>query len=445
MRRAALLLVLVAPVARADEPPRDFDADAEEKSEFWERGIEPGREAYDERVARGVEQLAQGDDRETRARAAAIFRDAVRDAPERPLAHLWLGRTLARDGDTAGCARSLEKAVAVEPDFAAPAEPTTPGIPPEWIARYELAVCQARAGELEAAIDGLRRLVGVSTPSNQMSLSVVHQRIGEASMALGRLDEAIEAFAQAVRLRPSDSATAQLGLAVAYDRDEDGAHAREAMAAALSIDPRPDRVIPANAVWIPAHDGSYYWGLAYLHAGDAGRALFHFRRYLAVAGESTWAARARVHLEEAQAGAIAGRDLKLSGSATFDPPKTAAAIIRGDGAFQACLAATPDLLLTVNITRVVTAPPKRTKRTKSRDKGAGKPASPYQDLMSPFDRQHQSGVRVLQNPREMHEVKTDALRAAVACVETAASALALPKPDGPEGTYAVAQFTLIRR
>ena len=300
-------------------------------------------------------------------------------------------------------------------------------------------------GARRRAIDGLRRLVGVSTSSNQSSLSVVHQRIGEASMALGRLDEAIEAFAQAVRLRPSDSPAAQLGLAVAYDRDEDGAHAREAMAAALSNDPRPDRVVPTNAIWIPVHDGSYYWGLAYLHASDAGRALFHFRRYLAAAGESPWAARARVHLEEAQAGAIAGRDLKLSGSATFDAGKTAAAVVRGDAAFQACLAATPDLLLTVNITRVVMAPPKRPKRTKPRDKSAGKPAYPYEDLMSPFDRQHQSGVRALPSTREMHEVKTEALRAATACVESAASSLALPKPEGPEGTYAVAQFTVIRR
>ena len=442
--RAALVLLLVAPVARADEPERDFDADAEERSSFWERGIEPGRELYDDLVARGVEQLGNGEDREGRRKAAIIFRDAVQQAPERPSAHLWLGRTLAKEGDAAGCARSLEKAVAVDPAFLAPADSTTPiGFPGEWIARYELSVCQARAGELESAIDGLRRLVGLSTPQNQDRLAAVHQRLGEAAMALGRLDEAVEAFAQSVRLRPSpmDNPMAALGLAVALDRDEDGARSREAMAAALSIDPRPERVIPSNAVWIPAHDSSYTVGLAYLYAGDAGRALFHFRRYLAAAGESAWAARARLHLEEAQAGAIAGRDLKLKGSATLDPGKTEAAVARGDGAFQACLAATPDLLLTVVVTRVVTAPPRR-KKSRDRDRGAGKP-SPYVDFA--WNTPQQPGVRVLTNPREMHEVKTDALHAATGCVEAAASGLALPKPDGPEGTYATAEFTVIRR
>jgi tetratricopeptide (TPR) repeat protein len=426
---AVIALALAAAPARGDDEERDFDADAEEQSGFWERGVEPGRERYEDMIARGSELATPDADKDARARAAAIFRDAIRVSPGRALAHFWLGRIAVRDGDPAGCARSMEKALVLEPTFQAPIDIN---IPTEAAAAYELAVCQARAGDYEAAIEGLRRIVGQTPTASQQKLGLVHMRLGEATMALGRLDEAIESLSQATRLDPNNYNMSWLALAVAYDRDEDGARAREAMAKVLENDSRVDRLITSGTTWIPAHDAGYYLGLAYLQAGNAGRALYHFRRYLVQAGETLWAGRARVHLEAAQAGAFAGHDLKLRGSASLDPDKAQAAIVRADAAFQACLAATPDLLLTVSITRVVTAPPKR------RHAGRGRPPE-----LSPYDSAHQSGVRVLVT--EQHGLKSDVLRAAVTCTESAASALSLPRPTGPEGTYAIAEFPVIRR
>lgn len=424
----ALALVLATARARGDEP-RDFDADAEERSSFWERGVQPGREAYEDLITRGAELVASDGDKESRARAAAIFRDAMRMAPDRALAHFWLGRVAAKDGDFKGCARAMEQALALEAAFIAP---SASEVPTNQTAPYELGLCQARAGEYEAAIDTFRRIIGQAAEAPPR-LATVHMRLGESYMALGRLDEAIEALSQATRLDARNN-LAWLALAIAHDRDEDGASSREAMAKVLENDSRVDHVIDSRATWIPAHDASYYLGLAYLHAGDAARSLFHLRRYLAVAGESLWSARARTHFEVAQAGAVAGHDLKLTGSATLDPAKTAAAVARGDAAFQSCLATTPDILLKVSITRVVAAPPK--KRARARP-------SPGSGELIFIDRPRQPGVRVL--IKEQAPTKSDLLRAAMTCAESAASTLALPRPEGPEGTYAIADFSITRR
>ena len=429
VHRAVLLALVVAGGGRAaaeapppvdlDLPP-DFDEESEQKSDFWERALEPARQKYEELVEKAVVQIKQMD-RTSRDLAAAYLRDAIKLAPDRPLAHMWLGRVEGQNGNYAACAQEIARALDGDPTFVPPPAHWSEAQDAEWGGRYELALCRAQAGEYEGAIDGLRRiLAGGITAADGDRAGYVHWHLGESYMALGRLDEALASLELAYRLLPYN-ANVSFALAVAHDRDEDATAARDALSRALEREPRvsSSSLLASSRIWIPAEDQHYTLGLAYLGAGEAPRALYHLRRYLAATGEGMWTARARGHLELAQAGAVAGKDLAIRGSATLDDAKAAAAIGKLDGELQACVGKTPDLLLSVALTRVVPG------------------AEPGVEGGRP------PGVRVL--VLEQGNLKSDLLKSVTACVETAAGKVALPRPTGPAGAYVTATFSVISR
>lgn len=415
---AALAIALVAtPRPPSAQPTRpappsvDYDDQDDRRSDFWERALDPASEKYDGLVERAATLLRETD-RDSLGQAGQLLRDAIKLAPDRPLAHLWTGRLADRLGDHAGCAQAIARALDLAPDLDAPggAEPT------EWAAHYELAVCRARSGKYEAAIEGLRRILGRARGREV----AIYQRLGECYMALGRLDEAVEAFRQGIRLSPY-SAELGFGLAVAHDRDDDAAQSRDALQSALARDPRAGSLVAVGRIWIPRADAPYYLGLAALGGDDHPRAVLHFRRYLAAAGEGPWSRRARAHYEEAVSGAIAGRGLAVRGSATIDQARAAAIIGKADGGLQACLRKAPDLIVRVSITAVVPIKGKSADTT-----GAMKP-----------------GVRVL--VQEPSDTPSADVRAAIACAEGVARKVALPRPTGAPGTYITAEFDVVAR
>ena len=420
MRSVWLLALLAVPsgaLAQPHEPAppeADFDDKDGEKSDFWERALEPSAREYDGLVERAVVLMREGD-KESLKQASGMLTDAVQLLPDRPIAHLWRGRLAEREGDYTACAQSIAKALDIDPEMEAPGGSE----PAEWAAHYELAVCRARAGKFEAAIEGLRRIQGRA----QGQHALVYQRLGECYMALGRLDEAVESFRQGLRLSPYSSDIG-FALAVAHDRDEDAAQARDALSLALTRDPRGSSLAGINRVWIPPHDAHYYQGLAALGADDGPRAVLHLRRYLAAAGETSWAPRARVRYEEALGGAVAGKGLEVRGSATLDQARTAAVVARADGALQACMRKAPDLLLRVSITKVL-------------------PSKGKQPAGVTTSSSTRPGVRVLL--QEQSGTKPTDVRGVVACAEAAARKIAVAKPTGAPGTYATIEFNVIAR
>lgn len=418
---AALSARPAPPAAQPHEPlppDGDYDDQEEQKSDFWERALDPASEQYDGLVERAVALLREGD-RESAAQAGQLLRDAVRLSPDRPLAYVWQGRLADRNGDFPACAEALARALDIDPDLLAPGGAE----PPEWSAPYQLAVCRARAGKYEQAIEGLRRILGRA----QSQQVLVYQRLGECYMALGRLDEAVEAFRQGLRLSPY-SAELGFALAVAYDRAEDSGQAGDVLSQALTRDPRAGSLVAAGRIWIPPVEAGYYLGLAFLGAGDSPRSVLHFRRYLAAAGESSWTRRARAHYEEALAGAVAGRGLDVRGAANLDQTRAAAVIARADGALQGCLRRAPDLLLRVSITAAI--------RIKGKAAAAAATAAQPAGAARP-------GVRVL--VQEPSETRSADVRAAVACAEAAARKIALPRPTGAPGSYVTAEFDIVAR
>jgi tetratricopeptide (TPR) repeat protein len=412
---AGLLAPLQRPAAQPTEtspPTTDYDDEETKKSDFWEKALDPASEKYDDLVERAVVLMREAD-QASLVQAGQLLAEALRLSPNRAVAHLWQGRVSERQGAYAACAQSIAKALDLDPDLVSPGGSE----PAEWSAPYELAVCQARSGKYEEAIEGLRRILGRA----QGAQVIVFQRLGECYMALGRLDEAIESFRQGLRLSPY---TADLGfaLAVAHDRDEDAAQSRDALNLALIREPRAGVLTASSRVWIPAEDANYYLGLAYLGADDAPRSVLHFRRYLAKAGEKNWSRRARARYEEALGSAVAGQGLDIRGSASLDQPRAGAAIARSDGALQTCLRKAPDLLLRVSITEVVPTKGK----TPPAPAGTARP-----------------GVRVL--VQESSETKSTDFRATIDCAESAARKIKLPKPAGAPGTYVTAEFNVVSR
>jgi tetratricopeptide (TPR) repeat protein len=391
----------------ADVPPADHDDDpAAGASSFWQRTLDPLGPRYDNLVELASRQLADSD-RAQRELGEATLRDAIALDPDRPAAHVWLGRALAQRGEHAACAASLQTAFALEPGFQA-----TGG---EWPASFalelELGLCQARSGGLEAAERTFATLV-----ERGVEEAVVLERLADARMALGRLDDARIALERARRAAPM-AASPEFGLAVAHDREEDGEAARRHLAIAVGRDGRLASLAAGARPYAPLDDEHYYLGLALAHLGDGPRALFHFRRYLA-GREGPWTPRARVHLESVRGDALGG-DLAARGSASVDLDRARKALAAADRGLQACVDRSPTLLLRVAITRTL-------------DGGAGGDAAAVRP-----------GVRV--TVVEQHGLKAEALRAVVGCVEEAAAKVALPRPDGPKGTFVTLEFSVIAR
>ncbi|HEU5058486.1 MAG TPA: tetratricopeptide repeat protein, partial [Kofleriaceae bacterium] len=269
------------PPVDLDLPP-DFDEESEQKSDFWEKALEPSKQKYEELVEKAVTQIKQMD-KASRDLAASYLRDAIKLAPDRPLAHMWLGRVEGQNGNHAACAQEIARALDADPKFVAPPAHWLEGevAGAEWAGRYELALCRAQAGDYEGAIDGLRRILAGGSAGDSAA-GYVHWHLGESYMALGRLDEALALLQQAYRLMPH-SANVSFALAVAFDRDGEATRSRDALSRALEREPRvsTSSLLSSSRIWIPVDDQHYYLGLAYLGAGEAPRALYHLRRYIA--------------------------------------------------------------------------------------------------------------------------------------------------------------------
>jgi tetratricopeptide (TPR) repeat protein len=128
---------------------------------------------------------------------------------------------------------------------------------------------------------------------------------GYVHLSAGRIEDATDAFERATRSSAPGSdlmiaAYAQLGLAVAYDRDEQLGKAAEALAAARAADPTLAAPLSLASVgglfpFTPATDLHYFRALAYEATGRREEALVEWRAYAASA-EPRHGARAQEHI-----------------------------------------------------------------------------------------------------------------------------------------------------
>jgi tetratricopeptide (TPR) repeat protein len=398
---AALALFAAAAPARAQSwrhPPLvDYDQELEEHSSFWEQAGEANKEDYLGRVATAQELWAQGTDPE-RKLALRTLKEARDAHPKEPEAYYWLGELSFEAREWVACASALERLFTIDPTFS-PKKPRQGRSP-----NYTLAGCYLYSGNYEQAETQYRRIMTLRYSTTEVSL-----RLGEALMALGRLDEAIEVLRAAVDI--SSRSEPRFALAVALDRAEELSQSASVLRQAIGRDPGLATLVSVDKTYSPAEDEHYYLGLAHGAAGRQARSLYHFRRYLSQVPDSPWKARAQDHLRKLE-GTKLGDDLTVLGSAGWRTEDLTKSVRTHKDQLLACVKGHPLLLLQVSVSSV-------------RRRGVGDGA----------------GVRV--TVLAQAETKPDALRSVVECTEAAARRIKAPRLSGPSGSYAHAEFSLI--
>jgi tetratricopeptide (TPR) repeat protein len=278
-------------------PPEPFDADkaAAERSDFWERALEPDRGRYDVLLARARRLI---DARTPQDLAAAIEQidQAIALLPDVADGHYLRGWAHELLLDWAACADDYGAAATRDPAFELSPNPRTRGGLADG-----LGVCLSRAGRFEEAEEVLAQATAAGGGNAGLWL-----RLAEVDMALGRLDDAISALAAALKLaRSTDVGVIHWYRAMAFDRARRPADAEEAAAAALVIDSTLRRVLDPALPSAPPEDQLYLAGIALAahtaaYAARPEHALLYFREYVERARKSPWRKRAEEHIAELQ-------------------------------------------------------------------------------------------------------------------------------------------------
>jgi tetratricopeptide (TPR) repeat protein len=164
------------------------------------------------------------------AAAVEAFAAAVEAAPESVAARVNLGSALAGTGDVAGAIEQFRRVLELQPDNQA--------------SRFNLATLLAgsddRASAEEAA--GLLESLVAESPGD----AAARRQLAEILVRLGRTDEALAAYREAVGIDPYDAA-AWLGEVELHLSRSDYATARERLDNAFSLNPRSPRIVNAYA------------------------------------------------------------------------------------------------------------------------------------------------------------------------------------------------------
>ena len=446
MRRAlAVLLVAIAGPAAAQStryppPAPDLDAEREEYSDFWENAIEPGRDHYDELVARAARLLPRrGED--GRGTALVLLEEAVGLLPDRADAWAYLGIGRELEDDHAGCRDALEKAWAIDPGWAPPSGRGAGTTRPLALA---LGTCRSRTDDLEGAAEVLERLTARGDDSVE-----TRWRLGEVYMALGRLDEARASLELALDQTPADPhyASAAWALVVAADRARDPDATRSAAEIALRQDPHRVRLEHPSGGYLPASDADYYRAIAADVAGVPEQALARFRAYLIAERDGPWVKRAREH-ERALRGFETRDRARIVGTDRPDETKVKKAIDRIDADLRACVKNAPNLLLELEVTRhgpkPEAAPPAKKPASKPTPKAKRRPpggSGRYSVSVPPPAEGARASVILRLVPGDPDD---ETVRTAITCVEKAGAGLAVPAPTTP-GTWATVTVPVISR
>lgn len=158
----------------------------------------------------------------------------------------------------------------------------------------------ATPDHLRAAVADYEKILARSDTPDETTLG----NLAETYMMLGKLDEAIDFYRQA--LRTSHSTETLYGLAVALDRAERGGQAKELIVAQgkQQMEEFHRRVsVLRLTFFVPYGEEFYYFALASEAFGETDNAIDYWQKYLASNAHPEYQPRARTHL----GGLLAGR------------------------------------------------------------------------------------------------------------------------------------------
>jgi tetratricopeptide (TPR) repeat protein len=317
---ASLVATLAAVVALS------LAADARAGSDLWSRATEGAddeqiRHTYDENMRLGDELtvLASsdaargGDRRRVVLRAILAYENAAQARPDAAEPHYRAGMVIHAffiecDRPTTLCnpVRAPQREMTRMLDHWAAFErlaPLDPRIDGHFL--FARAILHTRVGtpeHIELALADYAKILArgdlaagapLRTPFEDWS--VAYSNMAETYMMLGRLDEAIPAYREALRFR---SDTGQYyGLAVALDRDEQGAQAREIMVALgrHAFEAFQQSVALGETFYVPEEERYYYFALAAEALGQIDQAITFWDLYVRSGVYPQYQARARAN------------------------------------------------------------------------------------------------------------------------------------------------------
>ena len=343
-----LILVLAAAPAWAQSkryPADAGDDDDDTRSTLWESALHPDVGPYKELVRDARHMLDEGTDEATRG-AELKLTDAIHRVPTEPEAYALRGRIYLARKDWGPCADDLAAA-----DDHSKSDDTAPEVRARL--RLDLATCDARVDRLAEAEAALLRAQGTQRLPGEVAL-----RLGEVRIAMGKLDEAIDALTAPAELPPGNQgAMLHWLLAEAYDRARRPGEAQAQVELALRYDRNLSTIEAPPYAWLGQGEREYLYGIAYalppdeLSAARPEYALLYFRRFLEVAPKSPWRRRADEHIKELTTLALPQAVKRDGGSATLDLPTATAAVRKRMPALRACAAKLPTSAFNVAITK----------------------------------------------------------------------------------------------
>jgi tetratricopeptide (TPR) repeat protein len=348
-----LILVLASTPALAQSkryPADAGDDDDSTHSNLWEAALHPDVGPYKDLVRDAKRLLDEGTDESIRG-AELKLTDAIHRVPSEADAYALRGKIHLARREWGPCADDL---AAADDRSKADDDPSTADVRARL--RIDLATCDARVGRLAEAEAALLR-----AQSGQHLPSEVALRLGEVRIAMGKLDEAIDALtAPAAESQPMGNQGAMLHwlLAEAYDRARRPGEAQAQVELALRYDRNLSTIEAPAYPWLGIGEREYLYGIAYalppqdeLGAARPEYALLYFRRFLEVAPKSPWRRRAEEHVKELTTMTLPLLVKRDGGSATLDLPTATTAVRKQMAAMRTCVAKVPVSAISVALTR----------------------------------------------------------------------------------------------
>lgn len=412
----ALLGTIASPALAQSKryPPDPVDQDREraERSQLWEAALHPSRAPHAKLVLEAEQALRE----RTQAGAREAKRrldEAVRLVPNDAAAYLLRGDAHFFLRDWAGCAADLGRA-----------RELGGGDEPRQLAelRRKLGLCQVRAGKLA---DGERTLAEAAVSGH--ATAEIWMRLGEARIAMGKLEEAIAALESAAEQPEPPVALIRWLLAGAYDRARRPAEAADALRRALELDRSFATLRNEQLPLLGTAEAEYLQGLAHAAATPPrpDYALVYLRYFLAAAPASPWRRRAEEHLRALRGAVLPEVVDRRGGNAEVDLPAIHGAVRRAMPAMRACVAATPFVIYEVLITR---AGPRLRAPTAVALRGLPRSAAPPDSVVV-------TPVVGLPSTGDVPQAQRDA---AVRCIEPLATRTPLPAVKEEEAFYRIA-------
>ena len=236
--------------------------------------------------------------------ALLAYEDAIKLNPKDPEPH-YRAAQVSTDHQTRSPfppRGQLDRAIAHFDAFEAlaPNDPRllgSPGLPGALFQRSILRTKRMGKRNIELGIadyDKQLMLIDQASPSNREVMGLILSNRAELLMMVGRLEESIEGYEQAIEFE--DALTYGYGLAVALDRDGQGFRARE-VARVYGLRDSADALQHGTAFYVPQGEVFYYVALRAEALADYRRAQAAYREFLRLVPASPFAARARQNLK----------------------------------------------------------------------------------------------------------------------------------------------------